>query len=114
MINATGVIVHTNLGRAPWASGVADATAALAGRYLLLELDRETGRRGARVRTAEEHLIALTGAEDAFVTNNNAAALALGGRPGRSRRGRRLAGASWSRSVAASASPRSSGGPARS
>ena len=47
------------------------------GRYLLLELDRETGRRGARVRTAEEHLVALTGAEDAFVTNNNAAALAL-------------------------------------
>jgi len=77
VINATGVIVHTNLGRAPWAKGVAEATAALAGRYLLLELDRETGRRGARVRTAEEHLIALTGAEDAFVTNNNAAALAL-------------------------------------
>jgi L-seryl-tRNA(Ser) seleniumtransferase len=78
VINATGVIVHTNLGRAPWALGVADATAKLTGRYLLLELDRETGRRGARVRTAEEHLIALTGAEDAFVTNNNAAALALG------------------------------------
>ena len=77
VINATGVIVHTNLGRAPWADGVAASTAALAGRYLLLELDRETGRRGARVRTAEEHLIALTGAEDAFVTNNNAAALAL-------------------------------------
>ena len=77
VLNATGVIVHTNLGRAPWAAEVADATAALAARYLLLELDRETGRRGARVRTAEEHLIALTGAEDAFVTNNNAAALAL-------------------------------------
>jgi L-seryl-tRNA(Ser) seleniumtransferase len=77
VVNATGVIIHTNLGRAPWATGVAEATAALAGRYLLLELDRETGRRGARVRTAEEHLIALTGAEDAFVTNNNAAALAL-------------------------------------
>src|SRR6476646_4790597 len=77
VINATGVIVHTNLGRAPWAAEVAASTAALAGRYLLLELDRETGRRGARVRTAEEHLIALTGAEDAFVTNNNAAALAL-------------------------------------
>ena len=77
VINATGVIVHTNLGRAPWAAEVAASTAALAGRYLLLELDRETGRRGARVRTAEEHLIALTGAEDALVTNNNAAALAL-------------------------------------
>jgi L-seryl-tRNA(Ser) seleniumtransferase len=77
VINATGVIVHTNLGRAPWAAGVAEASAALASRYLLLELDRETGRRGARVRTAEEHLVALTGAEDALVTNNNAAALAL-------------------------------------
>ena len=43
----------------------------------LLELDRETGRRGARFRAAEEHLVALTGAEDALVTNNNAAALAL-------------------------------------
>src|SRR4029453_5167534 len=43
----------------------------------MLELDRETGRRGARFRQAEEHLIALTGAEDALVTNNNAAALAL-------------------------------------
>ncbi len=77
VINATGVIVHTNLGRAPWAAAVAETSAALASRYLLLELDRETGRRGARVRTAEEHLIALTGAEDAFVTNNNAAAVAL-------------------------------------
>ena len=77
VINATGVIVHTNLGRAPWAVAVAQAAADLAGRYLLLELDRETGRRGSRVRTAEEHLVALTGAEDAFVTNNNAAALAL-------------------------------------
>ena len=44
---------------------------------MLLEIDRETGRRGARFRRAEEHLIALTGAEDALVTNNNAAALAL-------------------------------------
>lgn len=77
VINATGVIIHTNLGRSPWAGGVAAASAELASRYLLLELDRGTGRRGARVRTAEEHLIALTGAEDALVTNNNAAAVAL-------------------------------------
>ena len=48
-----------------------------AGGYLFLELDRESGRRGARFREAEEHLIALTGAEDALVVNNNAAALAL-------------------------------------
>jgi L-seryl-tRNA(Ser) seleniumtransferase len=75
-INATGVIVHTNLGRAPWAEHAAevldDAT-----EYVVLEIDRETGRRGRRLRLAEEHLIALTGAEDAFITNNNAAALAL-------------------------------------
>jgi L-seryl-tRNA(Ser) seleniumtransferase len=76
-INATGVIVHTNLGRAPWPAVAIEAAAAAAGGYLLLELDRATGRRGARFRTAEEHLIALTGAEDALVTNNNAAALAL-------------------------------------
>jgi L-seryl-tRNA(Ser) seleniumtransferase len=76
VINATGVIVHTNLGRAPWAEHAAevidDATD-----YILLEIDRATGRRGRRFRQAEEHLIALTGAEDALVTNNNAAAVAL-------------------------------------
>jgi L-seryl-tRNA(Ser) seleniumtransferase len=77
VINATGVIVHTNLGRAPWPAAAAEAAAAVAGGYLLLELDRDTGRRGARARIAEDHLVALTGAEDALVTNNNAAALAL-------------------------------------
>ena len=77
VINATGVIVHTNLGRAPWPASVAQGAAALAQDYLLLELDRETGRRGPRARVAEDHLVALTGAEDAYVTNNNAAALAL-------------------------------------
>ena len=76
-INATGVIVHTNLGRAPWPRAAIEAATAAARDYLLLELDRETGRRGARFRAAEEHLIALTGAEDALVTNNNAAAIAL-------------------------------------
>jgi L-seryl-tRNA(Ser) seleniumtransferase len=76
VINATGVIVHTNLGRAPWPAAAIEAAAA-AGDYLLLELDRGSGRRGARFREAEDHLVALTGAEDAVVTNNNAAALAL-------------------------------------
>ncbi|HEX2756410.1 MAG TPA: L-seryl-tRNA(Sec) selenium transferase [Candidatus Limnocylindrales bacterium] len=76
VINATGVIIHTNLGRAPWPS-VAGEMAGGAVDYLLLEIDRETGRRGPRFRLAEEHLIALTGADDALVTNNNAAALAL-------------------------------------
>ena len=75
-INATGVIVHTNLGRAPWADEAIAAAVAAAG-PLLLEIDRTTGRRGARFRLAEDHLVAVTGGEDALVTNNNAAALAL-------------------------------------
>ena len=77
LVNATGVIIHTNLGRAPWPAAASDAAGAIAGGYVLLELDRETGRRGPRARIAEDHLVALTGAEDALVTNNNAAALAL-------------------------------------
>ena len=77
VINATGVIIHTNLGRAAWPRAAIEAAARAAGEPLLLELDRVTGRRGPRYRAAEEHLIALTGAEDALVTNNNAAALAL-------------------------------------
>ena len=77
VINATGVIVHTNLGRAPWPQAAVEAATTLAAGYGLLELDRETGRRGQRARVAEDHLVALTGAEDALVTNNNAAALAL-------------------------------------
>jgi L-seryl-tRNA(Ser) seleniumtransferase len=77
VINATGVIVHTNLGRAPWPADVARAMAHTATNYVLLEMDRGTGRRGARARAAEDHLVALTGADDALVTNNNAAALAL-------------------------------------
>ena len=77
VINATGVIVHTNLGRAPWPREAIEAARAAATGPLLLELDRDTGRRGHRYRAAEEALIALTGAEDALVTNNNAAAVAL-------------------------------------
>jgi L-seryl-tRNA(Ser) seleniumtransferase len=77
VINATGVVIHTNLGRAPWPAAAIAAAHAAAEEPLLLELDRSSGRRGARFRLAEEHLIALTGAEDALVTNNNAAAVAL-------------------------------------
>jgi L-seryl-tRNA(Ser) seleniumtransferase len=77
VINATGVILHTNLGRAPWAAEAIEAAQQAAAGYSLLELDRGSGRRGARFRAAEAHLIALTGAEDALVTVNNAAALAL-------------------------------------
>jgi L-seryl-tRNA(Ser) seleniumtransferase len=71
------VIVHTNLGRAPWPEAAIEAAATAARDYVSLEFDPRTGRRGARFRLAEEHLIALTGGEDALVTNNNAAALGL-------------------------------------
>jgi L-seryl-tRNA(Ser) seleniumtransferase len=77
VINGTGVIIHTNLGRAAWPAAAIAAAAQAAREPLLLELDRETGRRGRRYRAAEDALIALTGSEDALVTNNNAAAVAL-------------------------------------
>jgi L-seryl-tRNA(Ser) seleniumtransferase len=77
VINATGVIVHTNLGRVPWPEAAIRAAAAATEGALFLELDRDSGRRGRRYRPAEDLLVALTGAEDALVTNNNAAAVAL-------------------------------------
>ena len=77
VINATGVVIHTNLGRAAWPRAAIEAARAAASEALLLELDRETGRRGHRYRAAEDLLVELTGAEDALVTNNNAAAVAL-------------------------------------
>jgi L-seryl-tRNA(Ser) seleniumtransferase len=77
VINASGVILHTGLGRAPLPNRAAEA-AALAGRsYSDLEVERETGARGRRTSHAESLLVALTGAEDALVVNNNAAALLL-------------------------------------
>ena len=77
VLNATGVLVHTNLGRAAWPEAAIEAARAAARQPLFLELDRRTGRRGRRYREAEEHLVALTGAEDALIVNNNAAAVAL-------------------------------------
>ena len=77
VLNATGVILHTNLGRAPWPKVAIEAAARAAGAYSLLEFDRAAGHRGPRFRAVEDHLIALTGAEDALVTVNNAAALVL-------------------------------------
>ncbi len=77
VINATGIVLHTNLGRAPWPLAARAAALAAARSYGYLELDEGTGRRGARFRVAEEHLVALTGAEDAMVVTNNAAALLL-------------------------------------
>jgi len=77
VINATGVIIHTNLGRAPL-SAEARASMELAARgYTNLEYDLEAGRRGSRYVHAEELLCQLTGAEAALVVNNNAGAVLL-------------------------------------
>jgi L-seryl-tRNA(Ser) seleniumtransferase len=76
-INATGVLLHTNLGRAAWPAAAIDAARQAAGGASLLELDATTGRRGRRFRAVEDDVTAMTGAEDALVTNNNAAAVAL-------------------------------------
>jgi L-seryl-tRNA(Ser) seleniumtransferase len=78
VINATGVILHTNLGRAPLPERAVRAAARAARGYSDLEVDRETGKRGRRSARAEAMLIALTGADDALVVNNCAAALMLG------------------------------------
>ena len=77
VINATGVVLHTGLGRAPLSRGAANAVAAAAIGYSDLEVDRETGRRGRRSARAELLLTALTGAEDGLVVNNGAAGVLL-------------------------------------
>ena len=76
VINATGVIVHTNLGRAPLAPAAVARVAAVAG-YSNLEFDLAAGARGSRSVHARTLLQRLTGAEDAAVVNNNAAAVLL-------------------------------------
>lgn len=77
VINATGVILHTNLGRAPVSDAAATAMASLASSYSNVEFDLERGQRGSRSVHARDLLLDLTGAEDALVVNNNAAALLL-------------------------------------
>ena len=77
VINATGVIVHTNLGRAPLAPAAIARLAELAGGYVNLEYDLEGGGRGSRDTHAEALLRQLTGAEAAIVVNNNAAGTML-------------------------------------
>jgi L-seryl-tRNA(Ser) seleniumtransferase len=77
VINATGVVIHTNLGRAPIAAAALDRVAEIARGYSNLEYDVATGTRGSRSVHAESLLTALTGAEAAIVVNNNAAATLL-------------------------------------
>jgi L-seryl-tRNA(Ser) seleniumtransferase len=77
VINGTGVVLHTNLGRAPLSRPAATAAASIAGGYSNLELSLESGRRGDRSTLVEPALRRLTGAEAALVVNNNAAAVLL-------------------------------------
>ena len=77
VINATGVILHTNLGRAPLAAGVMEAIGKAATQYSNLEYNLEAGARGRRDEHTSGLLTRLTGAEDAIVVNNCAAAVLL-------------------------------------
>ena len=77
VINATGVILHTGLGRAPLPERAAGAAFRVAQGYVDLEIDRDSGARGRRSSRAERWLTSLTGGEDALVVNNGAAALLL-------------------------------------
>jgi L-seryl-tRNA(Ser) seleniumtransferase len=76
-INATGVVVHTNLGRAPLCQDALAAMVAVGEGYSNLEYDLGAGRRGSRYVHARDLLCRLTGAEEALVVNNNAAAVLL-------------------------------------
>lgn len=77
VINATGVVLHTNLGRAPLSLAALQAAQEVALGYSNLEYDLEHGRRGSRLLHAEALLQRLTGAQAALVVNNNAAAVLL-------------------------------------
>jgi L-seryl-tRNA(Ser) seleniumtransferase len=77
VINATGVVLHTNLGRAPLARAAIEAMVAVSSGYSNLEYDLDAGARGSRYDHCAALLRELTGAEDALVVNNGAAALVL-------------------------------------
>src|SRR5262249_1363106 len=77
VINATGIVLHTNLGRAPVAEEAAQAAYEAARGYLNLELDLATGKRSSRQAAVREWVCRLTGAESATAVNNNAAATVI-------------------------------------
>lgn len=77
VINATGILLHTGLGRAPLSAAAVGAIQSVAGGYCNLEFDLETGQRGRRVDAVRDALRDITGAESATVVNNNAAATIL-------------------------------------
>jgi L-seryl-tRNA(Ser) seleniumtransferase len=77
VINATGVIIHTNLGRAPLSADAIEAINTAAADYSDLEYDLDRGERGQRMTAVEDILKRVTGAEAAFVVNNNAGATLL-------------------------------------
>ena len=77
VINATGVLIHTNLGRVPFGQRQLDAISGIARSYSNLEYDLTVGRRGSRYSHASNLISALTGADAALVVNNNAAAVLL-------------------------------------
>lgn len=77
VLNATGVVLHTNLGRAPLADSAIDAVREVASGFSNLEYDLTTGKRGSRYVHCVDLLLELTGAEDAIVVNNCASALVL-------------------------------------
>jgi L-seryl-tRNA(Ser) seleniumtransferase len=76
-INATGVVVHTNLGRSLLAQSAMDHILSISGRYSNLEYNLETGKRGSRYSLVEDLICEISGAEAAMVVNNNAAAVLL-------------------------------------
>ena len=77
VINATGTVVHTNLGRSLLSQDAVDSLIKVAQNYSTLEINKSTGERGSRYDNVRELLIDLSGAEDGLVVNNNAAAVLL-------------------------------------
>ena len=77
VINATGIVLHTGLGRAPQSKKIINKVAKRLSGYINLELDIDTGKRGQRQNHISKLISSITGAEDAIVVNNNAAAVLL-------------------------------------